>query len=131
MSRATSDVGAVQVLTKPQMRWYDSRGRVALQRLAQWLNVPWQVMAKYECLVAQEAEVRSPQLSVAAGGNCKLMAYVNTCSFRGRRRALSSFAFSFNQPCELCKSSCLSTVMALQTTPWFLCLAECGAEESM
>ena len=45
--------------TQPQLRWFDARGRVAMKRVAQWLNVPWQVVAKYECLVAQEAEVRA------------------------------------------------------------------------
>ena len=54
-----AELPAEEVQTQPQLRWFDARARVAMKRVAQWLNVPWQVVAKYECLVAQEAEVRA------------------------------------------------------------------------
>eukprot|EP00891_Asterochloris_glomerata_P004921 jgi/Astpho2/4921/Aster-x1266 len=55
-SAEAAELPAEEVQTQPQLRWFDARGRVAMKRVAQWLNVPWQVVAKYECLVAQEAE---------------------------------------------------------------------------
>ena len=58
-----AELPAEEVQTQPQLRWFDARGRVAIKRVAQWLNVPWQVVAKYECLVAQEAEVRATRQS--------------------------------------------------------------------
>lgn len=58
-SAEAAELPAEEVQTQPQLRWFDARGRVAMKRVAQWLNVPWQVVAKYECLVAQEAEVRA------------------------------------------------------------------------
>ena len=54
-----AEMPAEEAQTQPQLRWFDARGRVAIKRVAQWLNVPWQVVAKYECLLAQEAEVRA------------------------------------------------------------------------
>ncbi|KAK9823941.1 hypothetical protein WJX72_006533 [[Myrmecia] bisecta] len=40
----------------PNVRWYDARARVALQRLAAWLHVPWGKLAMYECLLAEQAQ---------------------------------------------------------------------------
>ena len=37
------------------VRWYDSRARVSLRRMAAWLLVPWDRVATYECLLAEAA----------------------------------------------------------------------------
>ena len=56
-------------------RWYDARSRVALRRVAHWLNVPWAKVAAFERLLAHAcahggpsslpASASSPSLSTA------------------------------------------------------------------
>lgn len=36
------------------MRWYDARSRMALRRVAAWLNVPWPTVANFEHLLAYQ-----------------------------------------------------------------------------
>ena len=45
------------VAREPVVRWYDARARVALRRVATWLNVPHAKLATFECLLAQQAQV--------------------------------------------------------------------------
>lgn len=40
-----------------EVRWYDARARTALKKVAEWTNVPWQKMAVFECLAAEQAQV--------------------------------------------------------------------------
>ena len=42
---------------EPSVRWYDARARVALHRVAMWLNVPCNKLTTFECLLAQQAQV--------------------------------------------------------------------------
>lgn len=42
---------------EPGVRWYDARARVALRRVAMWLQVPSSKLPVFECLLAQEAQV--------------------------------------------------------------------------
>ncbi len=42
----------------PVVRWYDARARAALVRAALWLQVPQSKLVVFECLLAQEAQVR-------------------------------------------------------------------------
>ena len=39
------------------VRWYDSRSREALHLVAEWLQLPWDKVVLYECLLAQQAQV--------------------------------------------------------------------------
>ncbi|CAK0785406.1 hypothetical protein CVIRNUC_008615 [Coccomyxa viridis] len=41
---------------EPSRRWYDARARVALRRVAMWLNVPNLKLVTFECLLAQQAQ---------------------------------------------------------------------------
>lgn len=47
-----------------QVRWYDARARVAVRRVAEWLNVPWGKVAAYECLLAEQSLQVSPSAPV-------------------------------------------------------------------
>ena len=38
----------------PRARWYDARSRIALRRVASWLNVPWPTVANFEHLLAYQ-----------------------------------------------------------------------------
>ncbi|BDA42345.1 probable transmembrane and coiled-coil domain-containing protein 4 at C-terminar half [Coccomyxa sp. Obi] len=38
----------------PRARWYDARSRIALRRVASWLNVPWLTVANFEHLLAYQ-----------------------------------------------------------------------------
>lgn len=42
---------------EPSVRWYDARARVALHRVALWLNIPDTKLTTFECLLAQQAQV--------------------------------------------------------------------------
>ena len=41
-----------------EVRWYDARARTALKKVALWTNVPWTKIATFECLAAEQAQVR-------------------------------------------------------------------------
>ncbi len=43
----------------PVCRWYDSRAREAVARVADWLQVPWSKVLLYECMLAQQSQVDS------------------------------------------------------------------------
>ena len=43
------------------VRWYDARARVALREVADWLEAPWQKVALYERLFAQQTQ--APEVS--------------------------------------------------------------------
>jgi hypothetical protein len=45
------------VAREPMVRWYDARARVALRRVATWLNVPHAKLGTFECLLAQQSQV--------------------------------------------------------------------------
>eukprot|EP00884_Botryococcus_braunii_P013340 jgi/Botrbrau1/22006/Bobra.0024s0022.1 len=49
---AGEGTASVETTFPPRVRWYDARQRVALKRVALWLNVPWSKVAAYEQLLA-------------------------------------------------------------------------------
>ena len=51
---------------EPSWRWYDARARVALRRVAMWLNVPNLKLVTFECLLAQQAQVRHRTLPLCS-----------------------------------------------------------------
>lgn len=59
----------------PRARWYDARSRIALRRVASWLNVPWPTVANFEHLLAyqlllpMEADGQRPKRAATAWEN--------------------------------------------------------------
>ena len=58
---------------KVEVRWYDARARTALKKVALWTNVPWTKMATFECLAAEQAQVRSYKQDIADNSHQQLV----------------------------------------------------------